>query len=93
MEDILRIVREHAESCGVSDFEVFTGDEWAGRGENFGNTALVVIVHESIEAKRAFAFDGGDPLAYSRFDDSLHDAGCFVEQCTGWYSGVYPVGC
>jgi hypothetical protein len=67
----------------------YTSDEWRARGEQFGKTSVLVLVH-----------DGGDlaPICNPAYgqdtmsDDlvrSLHRAGFYREQCTCWYSAIY----
>jgi hypothetical protein len=70
---------------------VYTGAEWAERGEDYGSDALFVLVH-----------DGGPLAPYCNWDycayramDDLRDAlaaeGVYAEQCTSWYSAIYPI--
>ena len=64
--------------------------EWRERGEQYGTKSVLVVVH-----------DGGGlapccNLDYEAYD--LHDAlvktldkhGVWIEQCTCWYSAIYP---
>ena len=69
----------------------YTPKEWKERGEEYGTTSELILVH-----------DGGDMAPYCNWDycsyemvealsDVLRAEGYFVEQCTSWYSAVYEV--
>jgi hypothetical protein len=69
----------------------YTPEEWKARGELYGTESVLIICH-----------DGGDLAPMCNMDYEcykLHDemqrvmgqAGFFVQDCTGWYSAVYPV--
>lgn len=65
--------------------------QWRARGEDYGTDSLLIITHDG--GDHAGAFNS----AYEQFqlrDDlqtKLYPLGVFMEQCTSWYSAVYPL--
>ena len=69
----------------------YSPKEWKERGEDYGLTSELILVH-----------DGGDLAPYCNLDYEeykMHDAlyeflkskGYYLESCTCWYSAVYKV--
>lgn len=68
----------------------YTVDEWKDRGEEYGTTAALILVH-----------DGGDAAPFLNLNYMVYDLheklrasvskqGFYIEQCTSWYSAMYP---
>ncbi|MGI6797923.1 hypothetical protein [Gordonia sihwensis] len=89
-----RIIQEFLDgeglgNCGSDRF--YSPDEWAGRGEQYGDKALLVITHGDPAAATVFNWDysaDGYRLR-DELDKRLRAAGTYVECCTNFYSGVY----
>lgn len=64
---------------------------WAARGELYGLRSLLVVVHDGGAHARYFAWE------YERYDAiealrvELEKHGWYAEQCTTWYSAIYPI--
>jgi hypothetical protein len=69
------------------DFTCYTRSEFDGE---YGKGALLILVHESCDP--LWPYVNYDGLQYDKIEelaDALSAAGFWVEDCTGWYSGVY----
>lgn len=81
--------RDMGDPCGGGRF--YTPEEWDERGEQYGRGSLLVITHDGGGHAPAFNWDYE---AYDLIEDlrqALLKIGVYVEQCTSWYSAVYPV--
>lgn len=78
-----------AEATGGGCRAFYTPAEWRARGEEYGLTAELIVVHDG------GAFAPMLNLDYQRYDDydkvvvALSRVGTWVEACTCWYSAVY----
>jgi hypothetical protein len=75
------------ESVLGRDFTCYTRSEFDGE---YGKGALLILVHESCDP--LYPYVNYDGLQYGKIEqlsDALSAAGFWVEDCTGWYSGVY----
>jgi hypothetical protein len=75
------------ESVLGQDFVCHTRKEWDGE---YGKGALLILQHESCDP--LYPYVNYDGLQYGKIEqlsDALSAAGFWVEDCTGWYSGVY----
>jgi len=63
----------------------YSPEEWRKRGEKYGVNSELVIVYDGGDV-RAVCGMGRGPV-----DDRLKALGLYIEECTGWYSAVYPV--
>lgn len=68
----------------------YTPDEWADRGEQYGRSSLLVITHDGGDHAPAFNLDYGAYEFQDELVQRLRAHGLYVEQCTSWYSAVYP---
>lgn len=69
----------------------YSPQEWEDRGEDYGRRSLLIITHDGGDHAVAFNFDYG---AYALQDELTLRLGAhrlYVEQCTSWYSAVYPI--
>lgn len=87
-ETIIKTLPKGASGGGCQAF--YTPQEWAERGE-YGKNSVLILCH-----------DGGALAPYCNFDymryeciDQMNNAlkaiGYYCEQCTSWYSAVYPI--
>jgi hypothetical protein len=75
------------ESVVGKEFVCHTRSEFVGE---YGKGALLILVHESCDPLYPYVnYDGGQYDKIEQLADALSAAGFWVEDCTGWYSGVY----
>ena len=65
--------------------------EWIARGEDYGCDSALVLVHDGGDLSPFCNWSHGRYKAIEAFSAFLKTKGFFVEQCTGWYSAVYPL--
>jgi hypothetical protein len=91
-QEIVRTLAAH-DALGSRERVFYTPKEWAARGEDYGHGSLLIIVHEGGDHAPFFNLDA---CAYTCFDEMQRNVSAlgvgYVEQCTGWYSAVYPSG-
>lgn len=66
-------------------------EEWEERGEQYGLGSLLIITHDGGEHAPAFNWDYE---CYDLMEDlrqELQKIGVYVEQCTSWFSAIYPI--
>lgn len=68
----------------------YSPKEWAERGEEYGRESVLIICHDGGSLAPFCRYDYGDYDAIARLDAALRSVGYYVEQCTSWYSAVYP---
>jgi len=81
--------RDMDDPCGGGRF--YTPDEWDERGEQFGLGSLLIITHDGGEHAPAFNWDYDAYTVVEDLRQELSTIGVYVEQCTSWYSAVYPI--
>lgn len=74
--------------------------KWAARGERYGQNSELVVVHEcnalAIFFSYDYAYEVGHSLGVKAYDyielmrAHLETIKLYAEQCTRWYSGIYP---
>lgn len=69
----------------------YTPDEWSDRGEEFGTESALVICHDGGDLMQYFSYDYCVYESIDHMNDALGRIGYFAEQCTCWYSAIYPV--
>ena len=69
----------------------YSPQEWEDRGEEYGRRSLLVITHDGGDHAPAMNIDYGAYSLYEELSDRLRTQGLFIEQCTSWYSAVYPI--
>ena len=91
LEGATKIMGSDYELSGGGCKTFYTPDEWIDRDEQYGTESALIIVH-----------DGGDLApcfnhAYTSWDhmesvcETLDEIGYFAEQCTSWYTAIYPI--
>lgn len=89
IRDFLR-EKDITETGGGGRF--YTPREWRDRGEKYGTESLLIVTHDGGDHAPAFNMDY---LAYELMEElrvRLSAIGVFPEQCTSWYSAIYPTG-
>ena len=87
---IISIMGEDAEySGGCKGF--YTEEEWAARGESYGDKAPIVVVHDGGGAAPFFNYDYEDYKKVERMTKALGKIGYYASPCTNWYTAIYPV--
>lgn len=67
----------------------YSPKEWEARGEEYGQKAALIVVHDGGDLARFFNYDY---RAYDMIDEMskrLDQAGAWAEQCTSWYTAIY----
>jgi hypothetical protein len=87
--DLAKMARAAAviESVLGRDFTCYTRSEFDGE---YGKGALLILQH--YRGDPLYPYVNYDGLQYGKIEqlsDALSAAGFWVEDCTGWYSGVY----
>lgn len=68
----------------------YSPQEWEERGEEYGTKSLLIVVHDGGDHAPAFNWDYE---AYGLMEElrvRLAGIGVYAEQCTSWYSAIYP---
>jgi hypothetical protein len=87
---ITHVCADFPDASGGGCRAFYTPDEWRARGEQYGADAELIVVH-----------DGGDLAPYFSYDECCYDllegmvealspTGTYAEQCTCWYTAIYP---
>jgi hypothetical protein len=87
--DLAKMARAAAviESVIGKDFECHKRSEFYGE---YGRGALLILEHHHGDPLRPYVdYDCGQYDKIEQLADALSAAGFWVEDCTGWYSGVY----
>ncbi len=90
-EAILAFLREKNLTDHGGGGKFYGPEEWEDRGEDFGTGALLIVIHDGGEHAPAFNWDYEDYNLVEELRRSLEKVGVYVEQCTSWYSAVYPM--
>lgn len=64
--------------------------EWAERGEKYGKESFLVVVHDGGDLAPYFSLDYQQYEQYNKMEETLKEIGFYQEQCTSWYSAIYP---
>jgi len=86
---LLDFAKEHEFEATNDDF--FTPQLWQARDEEYGTDSLLIVVHDGGEWAPYFNHDYGAWERMKDLQDYLLARGLYAEQCTGWYSAIYPV--
>ena len=68
-----------------------TPKEWAARGESYGLKSVVIVVHDGGDVGNYFSFDREQYNLVEEVNAALGEIGLYAEQCTCWYSAIYPI--
>lgn len=96
-ETILAYLREREATYTGGCRTFYTPEEWAERGESYGRDSLLIVVYEGSDVAPFFSFDAcyrtgaaSDYEPCESMSAKLREVGCFPEQCTTWYTAIYP---
>lgn len=64
---------------------------WRARGEEYGLESLLILVHDGGDLAPMCNMDYEDFESYAQLRDTLRPLGVYLENCTSWYSAVYPL--
>jgi hypothetical protein len=89
-------INKHLASKGVaaSSYSLVDGEDWDGE---YGQGGLLILIHEEAEASAhtnmdgAYNYNGGDYSSWEELAENLNKQDLHLEQCTLWYSAVYPL--
>jgi len=89
-EEILAFLREKDMTDHGGGGRFYSPQEWEDRGEEYGLGSLLVVTHDGGDHAPAFNWDYE---AYDLMEElrlRLQKIGVYVEQCTSWFSAIYP---
>jgi hypothetical protein len=88
LQELARICEVIREVIGC-DFRCHHPD---AHPREYGLKALLILMHDRDEPLNKYVnYDCGQYGDIERLDAALEKIGYYVEDCTGWYSGVYPL--
>ena len=89
MKTVEKVNGHPVDTSGCRAF--YTPEEWKERGERYGQGSVLVVVHDGGDLARFFDYNRMNYAAIDALGDALAEAGYFAEQCTSWYSAIYPL--
>lgn len=72
----------------------YTPEEWDDRGEEYGLTSVLIVVHAGGDLASFFSHDCGMMDKYKSMEimrKALVREGVYPQECTCWYSGIYRI--
>lgn len=69
----------------------YSPKEWRERGESYGQQSVLILCHDGGDLAPLCNWDYECYKSMEAFKDFLRQKGFYVEQCTSWYSAVYPL--
>lgn len=90
-ETILAFLTEKDLTYHGGGGKFYSPQQWRDRGEDYGTDSLLVITHDGGDHAGAFNIDYEQYQLIEQLRDRLVPLGVFSEQCTSWYSAVYPI--
>ena len=69
----------------------YTPDEWLDRGEDYGTRSKLIVCHDGGDLLPYFSYDGTDYGRSEKMEEALEKLGYYAEQCTCWYTAIYPI--
>ena len=85
---MLSLLPKDASGGGCRAF--YTPEEWKERGEDYGTESVLVVCHDGGDLA---PYLNMDYCAYKKWEEMFKEfegTEFYVEQCTSWYSAVYP---
>ncbi len=67
----------------------YSPQEWADRGEEYGQGAELIVVYDGGDVRAWFSCDHGSYQMQEKMREALKKVGVYAEECTCWYSAVY----
>lgn len=90
-EAIINCVKKdvkHPDSGGCRAF--YSPSEWKQRGERYGQESFLIVCHDGGDLAPYFSLDYKKYGCYNKMEHELEKIGFYQEQCTSWYSAIYP---
>lgn len=69
----------------------YTAEDWLNRGQVYGREATLIIAHDGGDMARVCNIDYEAYDLVDKFAKFLETHGYYMEQCTSWYSAIYPL--
>jgi len=90
-EVIIKTARDHIgkEASGGGCRAFYSPEEWTERGESFGTTSELVVVHDGGDLATMFSYMYGNVDLQESVSRALEEIGCWYESCTCWYTAIY----
>lgn len=88
-DKIVSVLFEGAKTGGCRPF--YSVEEWEDRGEQYGTSSELIVVHDGGDHARYFNMDYMDYKSVEEMNEALFEIGYYAEQCTSWYSAIYKV--
>ena len=82
-----RVQGSPADSGGCRTF--YTPQQWWDRGELYGHSAELVVVHDGGDIAKFFNYMYESHHAMREMRNALQAIGVHAEPCTGWYTAIY----
>jgi len=79
------------EASGGGCRAFYSPEEWKERGEKYGVESLLILVHDGGELAPYCNHDYEDSMKMEMISAALRPLNAYIEQCTSWYSAVYPI--
>jgi hypothetical protein len=91
---IAKLINAFLDERGQNDTgnKMYSPKVWEERGEDYGTNSLLIITHDGGNHAPFFSHDYSADAAMEDLRSYLEDRGVYVEQCTSWYSAIYPCG-
>jgi len=88
---ILECLREDVKNPSGGGCKAFySPQEWIDRGERYGHDSFLVVCHDGGDLAPYFSLDYRQYDFYNKMENALNQIGYYQEQCTSWYSAIYP---
>jgi len=90
---IMAVLKKHelTNTGGCKAF--YAPKEWAARGETYGRGSELIVVYDGGDLGYFFNIDRCE-VSYNLNEEmrsALEAVGCYSEECTCWFSAIYPV--
>ena len=90
-EVILELLEEKDLTYHGGGGRFYSPREWEDRGEEYGRRSALIITHDGGDHAVALNIDYGAYNVMEELAERLRAHGMYLEQCTSWYSAVYPI--
>lgn len=94
-EAIVRMVELDAQRVGRAPYTggcraFYSPKEWEEKGNQYGQGALLIVVHDGGDLAPFFNQDYGDWVRFDRQTRTiLRVGGVYTQSCTSWHSAIY----
>ena len=88
---VVDVLKEDDSCCTCGCRAFYSPAEWRERGESYGLNSLLIVVYDGGSLAPYFSLDQDAGSLYEKMSKALEKIGCYTEECTGWYSAIYPL--